>query len=151
MQEGDLERVMAIAASLRDAPQWPRSAYEDAIAADGSPRRIALVAEIEIEVVGLAVASVVLQQTELESIAVVEGEQGAGIGASLLAKVIDLGRQAGATEMVLEVRRSNRAARRLYERAGFLEAGRRSKYYASPIEDAVLLRLQLSGSGSPIS
>ncbi len=45
MAEGDLDRVMEIAASLATAPQWTRGAYEAAIAGGDGPRRIALVAE----------------------------------------------------------------------------------------------------------
>ena len=40
---------------------------------------------------------------------------------------------------VLEVRRSNAAARQLYERFGFVVAGTRSNYYTNPIEDALVL------------
>jgi hypothetical protein len=31
----------------------------------------------------------------------------------------------------------------MYERAGFSEVGRRQGYYRGPVEDAVLLRLEL--------
>jgi ribosomal-protein-alanine acetyltransferase len=45
MRAADLEQVMALAASLKDAPQWPRAAYVSALDKDSTPRRIALVAE----------------------------------------------------------------------------------------------------------
>jgi ribosomal-protein-alanine N-acetyltransferase len=37
------------------------------------------------------------------------------------------------------VRRSNEAARRLYESAGFTLAGIRPRYYRNPEEDALIL------------
>jgi len=43
----------------------------------------------------------------------------------------------------LEVRASNLAARKLYERVGFIEAGSRPRYYRDPAEDAVVYRKTL--------
>jgi [ribosomal protein S18]-alanine N-acetyltransferase len=144
MHEGDLERVVAIAASLRDAPQWPRSAYQDAIAADGIPQRIALVMEMAGQIAGFSVVSVVAWRAELESIAVVESAQRRGIGAELLRMTMREAKSLGAHEMVLEVRASNIGAAALYAKAGFGVMGRRPGYYKDPVEDAILLGLMLS-------
>jgi len=57
----------------------------------------------------------------------------------MLARVLDEAATLGAPHATLEVRRSNEAARRLYERAGFRLAGVRSGYYNNPIEDALIL------------
>ena len=38
---------------------------------------------------------------------------------------------------------SNQAARAFYTSLGFVEEGRRPSYYADPVEDAILMRLQL--------
>lgn len=51
--------------------------------------------------------------------------------------LLDEARQNGEA-VFLEVRESNMAARRLYEKLGFAETGRRRGYYANPPEDAVL-------------
>ena len=83
MSAADLERVMEIAESLRDAPRWPVSAYWAALDPLNTPRRIALVAE-EPEtdaVAGFAVASLLAPQAELESIAVAAEWQRRGVGA----------------------------------------------------------------------
>jgi ribosomal-protein-alanine acetyltransferase len=45
MRPAELDRVMEIAASLKEAPHWPRSAYMAAMNPEAAPRRIALVAE----------------------------------------------------------------------------------------------------------
>jgi ribosomal-protein-alanine N-acetyltransferase len=45
MTLADLERVMEIAESLKEAPRWPRAAFERALDAAALPRRIAVVAE----------------------------------------------------------------------------------------------------------
>ena len=44
---------------------------------------------------------------------------------------------------MLEVRRSNEAARRLYERWGFTLKGVRRGYYEKPAEDALVLGREL--------
>jgi [ribosomal protein S18]-alanine N-acetyltransferase len=45
--------------------------------------------------------------------------------------------------VLLEVRESNLAARRLYEKTGFVQAGVRKSYYVNPLEDAILYRYDL--------
>jgi ribosomal-protein-alanine acetyltransferase len=45
MSVADLERVLEIAASLREAPHWAASTYAAAMDAMNTPRRVALVAE----------------------------------------------------------------------------------------------------------
>jgi len=62
-----------------------------------------------------------------------------GIGRVLLERVLDEAERLGAPNATLEVRRSNTAARHLYERAGFAVAGVRTSYYTNPIEDALIL------------
>lgn len=144
MVEGDLDRVMAITRSLQDAPQWSRPSYVDAITRLDRPlRRVALVAEARQEVIGFVVASLMLTQAELESIAVAEEAQRRGVGAELLKAAMGAVTALGAKEMVLEVRESNPAAAAMYARAGFEAMGRRPNYYRDPLEDAILLGTRL--------
>ena len=44
------------------------------------------------------------------------------------------------SDIFLEVREGNTAARRLYEKLGFSEISRRKAYYSSPVEDAVIMQ-----------
>jgi len=53
--------------------------------------------------------------------------------------VLKQGALLGARRATLEVRRSNEAARLLYERFGFSVAGVRPEYYSKPVEDALIL------------
>jgi ribosomal-protein-alanine N-acetyltransferase len=62
-----------------------------------------------------------------------------GLGRFLLQRVLEEAERLGAVHATLEVRRSNAAARRLYEGAGFQLAGVRASYYTHPIEDALIL------------
>ena len=64
-----------------------------------------------------------------------------GLGKRLLSEFLDLARARSAEAVFLEVRESNLAARRLYEKCAFLESGRRKDYYRNPKEDSVNYRL----------
>ncbi|MBF0283553.1 MAG: ribosomal protein S18-alanine N-acetyltransferase [Magnetococcales bacterium] len=58
---------------------------------------------------------------------------------------LDHARESGAESVLLEVRRSNRAAQSLYESLGFREIGRRKDYYpGDPPEEGVVMRCRLS-------
>ncbi|MFQ5537027.1 MAG: ribosomal protein S18-alanine N-acetyltransferase [Gemmatimonadota bacterium] len=95
------------------------------------------------EIVGYAVVWCVLDQAEIANIAVAPGHRGSGLGAALLEHMLEVARGRGAETVYLEVRVSNQAARRLYRRFGFEEAGVRRDYYDHPREDALVLRRKL--------
>jgi ribosomal-protein-alanine N-acetyltransferase len=144
MTAADVPRVMEIAASLPEAPHWPETAYLDALNPASTPRRIALVAagpEPE-RIAGFTVASLLPPQAELESIAVAAKSKRKGVGRMLVKSLVNELRTAGVIEITLEVRESNHAAVAFYRSAGFSQRGLRKAYYADPIEDAVLMRLQ---------
>ena len=62
-----------------------------------------------------------------------------GIGTALMRHVLDEAQRLGARRATLEVRRSNEAARRLYERLGSTSPARGANYYTNPVEDALIL------------
>ncbi len=63
-----------------------------------------------------------------------------GVGTALLAEAVAEARARNASLMILEVRRSNLEARRLYRRFGFEERRLRRNYYG-PGEDALVMEL----------
>lgn len=65
--------------------------------------------------------------------------RGRGLGRSLTRALLQVGREAGMERVFLEVRISNRAARRLYESEGFEPVGQVKQYYRHPTEDAVVM------------
>ncbi len=145
MGAADVERVVEIAAGLPEAPHWPASVYLAALDPLHLPRRIALVAGAAASdaPVAFTVASVVAPQAELETIAVAAAAQRQGMGAGLLRALVEKLREDQVTELLLEVRVSNRTAIQFYRAQGFVETGRRARYYADPEEDAVLMELRL--------
>jgi ribosomal-protein-alanine acetyltransferase len=110
---------------------------------DGARRQYLVAGSIG-RLCGFAVASVVGEESELESIAVSADCQRQGVGRQLLAALAAAARKAGACAMLLEVRASNAPALGFYQSLGWSECGRRPRYYADPDEDALLLRLPLS-------
>jgi len=71
-----------------------------------------------------------------------------GIGERLLLALLDLAIDRRAREATLEVRLSNLAARRLYEKYGFRPAGIRPRYYSDDGEDALIMTTEpLASSG----
>jgi [ribosomal protein S18]-alanine N-acetyltransferase len=91
----------------------------------------------------------VVDQIHINNLAVRPALRCQGIGRHLLDRVLEEAAKLGAPRATLEVRRSNEAARRLYARAGFSEAGVRKSYYTHPIEDGLILVREPALSGSP--
>jgi ribosomal-protein-alanine N-acetyltransferase len=81
----------------------------------------------------------VLDQIHINNLAIRPDFRQRGLARLLLVKVLEEASGLGAASATLEVRRSNAAARRLYESAGFRLAGVRTSYYTKPIEDALIL------------
>lgn len=81
----------------------------------------------------------VAEQIHINNLAIRPELRGQRLGSRLLQAVIAEATRLGASHATLEVRRSNLAAIRLYEQAGFSQAGVRPNYYTKPIEDALVL------------
>lgn len=90
---------------------------------------------------GFAIIQQIVDEVTLMDICIAPKAQGHGYGKLLLNEVMRLAKMSGAVIIMLEVRESNRAARRLYQQAGFVESGRRKGYYPmdNGHEDAILM------------
>jgi len=86
---------------------------------------------------------VVFEELRMMNLAVAPHVRRRGIGRWLLQQALTTGREQGARRALLEVRVSNHSAVALYEQAGFSRSGIRAKYYTNPVEDAVLMELEL--------
>ena len=93
----------------------------------------------ECPVAGFCAFWLVLDEIHINNVAVRPQFRGVGIGSALLRHALAEARQLGARRATLEVRASNDAARRLYERLGFYVAATRRNYYTKPVEDALIL------------
>lgn len=102
-----------------------------------------LVAVDEEEVVGYVGSQSVPPEADVMNLAVSTAYRRQGIAQNLLKELIHRLCEDGITSLALEVRLSNTAARCLYESFGFVEVGRRPKYYVNPTEDALIMRKEL--------
>jgi ribosomal-protein-alanine N-acetyltransferase len=138
----DLQRLMEIAAHSATAAQWNQAEYHKLFAPDLMQSRAALVVEEGAQVVGFIVGRQVGPEWEIENIAVTGSARRRGLGTRLVGEFMDLVRSRNGREIFLEVRESNLAARALYKKWAFLEAGRRKDYYEHPAEDALILTFE---------
>src|SRR4051812_27686158 len=82
----------------------------------------------------------IVDELHINNLAVAPPFRRSGVATALLTRVLADWAKLGAGRATLEVRRSNDAARLLYERLGFSVVGVRRGYYTKPIEDAIVLR-----------
>jgi ribosomal-protein-alanine N-acetyltransferase len=106
-----------------------------------------LVAERDGVVVGYVIAIRAADEAEILNLCVASTARRAGTGSALVRAIIGRLAALGARHVYLEVRSSNAAARRLYEREGFEPVGRRRRYYRRPVEDAIVLRSAILTEG----
>ena len=107
------------------------------------PSAALLVAEVGLEVAGYSVMWFAADEGEIGDIAVLPEMRGTGIGRTLLLECISVAAARGTRSLFLEVRETNDVARRLYATVGFCVVGVRKQYYTEPVEDAIVMRLDL--------
>jgi [ribosomal protein S18]-alanine N-acetyltransferase len=90
-------------------------------------------------IVGFCSVWRVAEELHINNLAVRPEFRRRGVGTALLTYALREAARFGVRRATLEVRRSNDAARLLYERFGFSVAGIRRGYYSKPIEDALVL------------
>jgi ribosomal-protein-alanine acetyltransferase len=133
----DIPELMALEKLAATAAHWSMKQYETVFSAE-SPWRAVLIIEEEAGVQGFIAGRALDKEWEIENIVVAQPARCRGLGTCLLLKFLDLAREHGAGRVFLEVRESNLAARRLYEKREFVESGRRKLYYQEPAEDAIV-------------
>lgn len=91
------------------------------------------------ETVGYIVYWMVSDEIHMNNLAVRSDFKRRGIASRLVEAALKKACAEGATRCTLEVRVSNEAARRLYEKFGFAVRGVRPRYYAETGEDALIM------------
>ncbi len=139
MLPNDLPQVCEIGKQCFTTP-WQLSSFEYEL---GNRDTILKVAVLNIEIAGYVCIRSILDVTHVMDLAVVHKFRRIGIGSMLLRGALqELKRTRPDVRMItLEVRDSNIAAVKLYEKFGFREVGRRRNYYQKPNEDAIIMEL----------
>jgi ribosomal-protein-alanine N-acetyltransferase len=86
-----------------------------------------------------AAAWIAYDEIHLLSIAVAPSMRRRGFGTETLRAVMARGIARGAARVILEVREGNASARAFYGKHGFVEIGRRRRYYSDTGEDAIVM------------
>ena len=136
MRLEDLAEVQRIEQTSFSTP-WPENAYRNELLTN----RLAsyLVGRIDGRIVAYGGLWLMVDEAHITTFAVHPSWRRQRVGERLLLAFLDLARDRQAREATLEVRLSNLAARRLYEKYGFRPVGLRPRYYSDNNEDALIM------------
>jgi ribosomal-protein-alanine N-acetyltransferase len=135
----DLPSILKIEQQSPLAAHWTVEQYKTVLNSS-----VILVAEQDGKLCGFLCATAIADDCEIENIAVASDFQGRGIADELVRSLVQRVESTSASAILLEVRESNQPARRLYEKHGFREEGRRRAYYNHPLDDAILYALRFA-------
>jgi len=136
MDEGHVAQIAQIETECFSDPWSVRSITSEL----NNPLSLWFVAMNGEEVVGYVGSQSVLDEADMMNLAVSGLYRRQKIGEQLVELLIENLKKRAVKSLSLEVRISNEPAIRLYEKMGFVQVGRRPKYYTNPREDALILR-----------
>lgn len=134
MRPEDIEQVSAIEADIFSQP-WSSQGFLEAL---DSENTLFLVAEEE-EIEGYLGMYLAADEGEITNVAVRKESRRKHLGEKLLTQAVTAAGERGVRSYYLEVRKSNEAAIRLYEKFGFAIVGTRRRFYEKPKEDAYVM------------
>jgi [ribosomal protein S18]-alanine N-acetyltransferase len=135
--DDELDRVVDIEAASFTKP-WTRQMLAQELR-HSDVTRVYVLKLSDGQIAAFCACWLVVDEVHINTIAVDESMRRCGLATALLEHVLADVTSAGAAQATLEVRRSNVAALRLYERLGFVVAAARPRYYSDPEEDGLIL------------
>lgn len=144
MRPADLAQVLAIERASFKSP-WSKASFEAELGKSYAGLRVVRIKGGDHigPVLGYICFWLVADELQITNLAVHPEYRRRSIGWQLLLYVFQLGHAAGAQFAVLEVGRSNKAARALYEKLGFVTVHKRPRYYHESREDGLVMELNL--------
>jgi ribosomal-protein-alanine acetyltransferase len=85
------------------------------------------------------------RDADVQTITISIDARGRGRGRALLRELLEEAARRGTEHVFLEVRADNPVAQALYASEGFVEVGRRPRYYQPDDVDAIVMQLDLTG------
>ena len=140
MTEAHVSAVAELEKQCFSAPWSEKSVFGELT----NPLSLWLVAVEDGAVCGYVGSQAVLGEADMMNIAVLPSYRRQGVARMLVTALIDGLNSAGNHCLTLEVRASNVPAIALYDSMGFIQVGRRPRYYTKPEEDALILRKEWS-------
>jgi ribosomal-protein-alanine N-acetyltransferase len=139
MTLADLDEVMAIERASFAYP-WSSRFFHQEFEVECAR---SILAEMNGKIVGYVLFWLLPENVDIHNLAVRGAYRRRGVGRILLHKVIVEALRQSSARVTLEVRKSNLAAQKLYESAGFVATGVRKGYYSDDGEDALTMALDL--------
>jgi ribosomal-protein-alanine N-acetyltransferase len=143
MREEDIPEVLLIENVSFPNP-WQESTFRGEVQNESISVPLVAVHATEKCIIGYIIVWKIMDDVQINNIAVRPDYRGLGIGEFLLSTVIDAVKKEGARFISLEVRPSNIAALNLYRKFDFRPLTLRKCYYTNPDEDAVVMGLNLA-------
>lgn len=131
----DIEQVHHLEKSIFSIP-WSKKSFENSL---NSKDTLFVVAENAGEILGYLGMYLFSEEADISNVAVAKKYRRQHVAKRLLEYIFIQAKSRGVKNITLEVRETNVAAIRLYERMGFVEAGIRKNYYKEPTENALIM------------
>ncbi|MCD7752030.1 MAG: ribosomal protein S18-alanine N-acetyltransferase [Lachnospiraceae bacterium] len=135
MEETDVPDVAAIEAASFSEP-WSEASFRQILKREDA---LYLTAVSDGCIAGMCGLLIGPYEAEVFNVAVSPQFRGQGIAGRMFAELLRRGGERGVRNFTLEVRVSNQAAIRLYEKNGFVREGIRPRFYSNPEEDALIM------------
>jgi ribosomal-protein-alanine N-acetyltransferase len=135
MSKEDVEEVARLEEICFSDP-WSKETFTEEL-----QLRLAIpfVVKLKEKVVGYTCLWHLDDQLEVANFAVSPDYRSKGIGEKLMKRILLEAKERACKSIILSVRESNKLAINLYTKFGFVEVGRRKKYYRLPTEDALTM------------
>lgn len=137
----DVEKVAILEEECFQSEKWSAALFYDEL---NDPSKHYVVCKENDIIIGFAGYAQILDEGHIMNIAVSKQFRKEGVATALLQTLLSTGKENGISAFTLEVRVSNYAAKRLYEKNGFHSVGVRKRYYPDK-EDAEIYWLFFSG------
>ena len=135
MSKEDVEEVARLEEICFSDP-WSKEAFTEELQLKLA---IPFVVKLKEKVVGYTCLWHLDDQLEVANFAVSPDYRSKGIGEKLMKRILSEAKERSCKSIILSVRESNKMAINLYIKFGFVEVGRRKKYYRLPTEDALTM------------
>jgi ribosomal-protein-alanine N-acetyltransferase len=140
----DLDAIMALEHASFPTDAWSPAMMREELL---SPHGWYVVVEEVGRLIGYAGLRAVrgARDADVQTITISETARGRGRGRALLIALLDEAARREVHDVFLDVRADNPVAQALYASEGFVEVGRRARYYQPDDVDAIVMQLDLRG------